>query len=31
MNSADFIANGAVSYVATLQAMSTDFLSVIWN
>jgi len=31
MNSADFIPIGAVSYVATLHAMSTYFLSVIWN
>ena len=31
MNSADLIAIGAVSYVATLQAMSAYFLSIIWN
>ena len=31
MNTADFIANGAVPYVTTLQDMSTYFLSAIWN
>ena len=31
MNSDDFMKIDAVSYVVTLQAMSTYFLSVIWN
>ena len=31
MNSDDFIAIGAVSYVAILQTMSTYSLSLIWN
>ena len=31
MNSDDFIKIGAVSYVATLQAMSTYSLPLIWN
>ena len=31
MNSADFTAIGAVSYVAILQDISTNFLSILWN